>query len=86
MTKGKRAGDGPVAIEVEKGKSYYWCACGQSKKQPFCDGSHMSPLNDEGTKFTPFAYKAEETKKIFSARANKLIMLHSVMVLTINKL
>ena len=65
MTKGKRAGDGPLAVEVEKGKSYYWCACGQSKKQPFCDGSHMSPLNDEGTKFTPFAYKAEETKKMF---------------------
>ena len=40
MTKGKRAGDGPLAVEVEKGKSYYWCACGQSKKQPFCDGSH----------------------------------------------
>ena len=65
MTKGKRAGDGPLAVEVVKGKSYYWCACGQSKKQPFCDGSHMSPLNDEGTKFTPFAYKAEETKKMF---------------------
>jgi CDGSH-type Zn-finger protein len=65
MTKGQRAGDGPIAVEVEKDKSYYWCACGQSKKQPFCDGSHMSPLNDEGTKFTPFAYKAEETKKMF---------------------
>ena len=86
MTKGKRAGDGPLAVEVEKGKSYYWCACGQSKKQPFCDGSHMSPLNDEGTKFTPFAYKAKETKKMFSVRANKPTMLHSVMVLTINKL
>ena len=40
MTKGKRARDGSLAVEVEKGKSYYWCACGQSKKQPFCDGSH----------------------------------------------
>ena len=65
MSKGQRAGNGPMAIEVEKGKSYYWCACGRSKKQPFCDGSHTSPLNDEGTKFTPFAYKAEETKKMF---------------------
>ena len=65
MSKGQRAGNGAIAIEVEKGKSYYWCACGLSKKQPFCDGSHTSPLNDEGTKFTPFAYKAEETKKIF---------------------
>ena len=34
-------------------------ACGQSKKQPFCDGSH------KGTEFTPLAYKAEETKKMF---------------------
>jgi CDGSH-type Zn-finger protein len=59
MTKGKRAGDGPIAVEVEKGKSYYWCACGLSKKQPFCDGSHRE------TKFRPIPYKAEETKKKF---------------------
>jgi hypothetical protein len=32
MTKGQRAGDGPIAVEVEKDKSYYWCACGLSKK------------------------------------------------------
>ena len=44
---------------MEEGKSYYWCSCGQSKKQPFCDGSH------KGTEFTPVAYKAEETKKMF---------------------
>ena len=37
MTKGQRAGDSAIAIEVEKDKSYYWCSCGQSKKQPFCD-------------------------------------------------
>jgi len=59
MTKGKRAGDGPLAVEVEKGKSYYWCACGLSKKQPFCDGSHRE------TKFRPIPYKAEETQKKF---------------------
>ena len=59
MTKGQSAGNGPIAAEVEKDKSYYWCSCGQSKNQPFCDGSH------KGTEFTPVAYKAEETKKIF---------------------
>ena len=59
MTKGQRAGDGPIAVEVEKDKSYYWCACGLSKKQPFCDGSHS------GTEFKPFPYKALETKKMF---------------------
>ncbi len=33
-------GRAPVTIEVEAGKSYWWCACGLSKHQPFCDGSH----------------------------------------------
>ena len=59
MTKGQRAGDGPIAVEVEKDKSYYWCSCGKSSKQPFCDASH------KGTEFTPVVYKAEETKKMF---------------------
>ena len=40
MTKGQKAGNSAIAVEVEKDKSYYWCACGLSKKQPFCDGSH----------------------------------------------
>ena len=30
----------PYAVEVEEGKTYYWCACGRSKNQPFCDGAH----------------------------------------------
>ena len=59
MTKGQRAGNSAIAVEVEKGKSYYWCACGKSKNQPFCDGSH------KGTEFSPVEYKAEETKKKF---------------------
>jgi len=59
MTKGQRAGNSAIAVEVEKGKSYYWCACGQSKNQPFCDGSH------KGTECNPVVYKAEETKKKF---------------------
>ena len=59
MTKGQIAEKAAIAIDVEQGKSYYWCACGQSKNQPFCDGSH------KGTEFKPFEYKAEETKKKF---------------------
>ena len=59
MTKGQRAGNSAIAVEVKKDKSYYWCACGQSKNQPFCDGSH------KGTEFSPVEYKAEETKKKF---------------------
>ena len=30
----------PYAVTVEEGKEYYWCACGRSKSQPFCDGAH----------------------------------------------
>ena len=49
----------PYAVEVESGKSYYWCSCGQSKNQPFCDGSH------QGTSFTPTEYKATENKTVY---------------------
>ena len=59
MTKGQRAGESVIVVEVEQGKSCYWCSCGKSSKQPFCDGSH------KGTEFNPVAYKAEETKKMF---------------------
>ena len=59
MEKGERAGDTPIGIDVIKGKSYYWCSCGKSSKQPFCDGSH------DGSKFGPKTYKAEQTKKVF---------------------
>jgi len=59
MTKGQRAGDGALAVDVIEGKSYYWCSCGKSSKQPFCDGSH------KGTDFNPVVYKAEATKKMF---------------------
>ncbi len=38
----------PYKVTLEKGETYYWCTCGLSKKQPFCDGSHkdtdMKPL------------------------------------------
>jgi CDGSH-type Zn-finger protein len=49
----------PYAVEVESGKSYYWCSCGLSKNQPFCDGSH------QGTSFTPVEYKATENETIY---------------------
>ena len=45
---------GPYGVVVEKGKTYYWCACGLSKSQPFCDGSH------QGTEFEPVKFVAED--------------------------
>lgn len=49
----------PFPVEVEEGKNYFWCSCGQSKNQPFCDGSH------KGTEFSPVKYTAEASKKVF---------------------
>ena len=49
----------PYPVEVEEGKSYFWCACGRSAKQPFCDGSH------KGSSFAPVKYTAEVSKKVF---------------------
>ena len=49
----------PYAVEVEEGKTYYWCACGLSKAQPFCDGSHKT------TDFEPVAFTAEATETTF---------------------
>lgn len=52
----------PAVLEVEAGASKYWCACGLSKGQPFCDGSH------KGTAFTPVKWTAEESgRKFFCA-------------------
>lgn len=45
---------GSYTIDVKSGETYYWCSCGKSKKQPFCDGSH------KGTEFKPLPYKAEK--------------------------
>ena len=49
----------PYPVAVESGKTYYWCACGRSQQQPFCDGSH------KGTSFTPVKYQATESKKVY---------------------
>lgn len=54
MTTPHIAQKGPFPVEVEAGKDYWWCACGQSKNQPFCDGSHKK----EGL-FSPVQWKAE---------------------------
>ena len=49
----------PIQVEVTAGETYWWCACGRSKSQPFCDGSH------KGSGFSPIEYKATESTKAF---------------------
>ncbi len=55
MPKPEIAAREPIAVRLEKGQTYWWCACGRSKTQPFCDGSHR------GTGFEPVEFTAQET-------------------------
>ncbi len=49
----------PIPVAVTGGKTYYWCSCGLSKSQPFCDGSHR------GSGFAPTAYLAEKDATVY---------------------
>ncbi len=49
----------PIKVEVTKGEEKYWCACGLSKSQPYCDGSHRT------TDITPVSFVPEETGDAF---------------------
>ncbi|WP_317057086.1 CDGSH iron-sulfur domain-containing protein [Roseovarius rhodophyticola] len=59
MSKPEIAQKSPYPVDVEAGKNYFWCACGKSSNQPFCDGSHKD------TDFTPLKYTAEKDGKVF---------------------
>lgn len=54
----------PVMESLEPG-NYFWCACGKSKNQPFCDGSH------QGTGFTPTQFKIDEKKDVWLCRCKQ---------------
>ena len=49
----------PIPVAVEAGKTYYWCSCGKSAMQPFCDGAHT------GSGFAPTPYKAEKDGTVY---------------------
>jgi CDGSH-type Zn-finger protein len=49
----------PYPVNVQVGRDYFWCACGNSKNQPFCDGSH------KGGPFTPIKYVATEAATVY---------------------
>jgi len=58
MAEPQLAQKGPFVVNVQAGKSYWWCACGQSRKQPFCDESHKSGP------FSPVEYKPKSDAKL----------------------
>ena len=59
MTTPNIAAREPIAVQVKAGETYWWCACGRSKSQPFCDGSH------EGSSFSPKEFAASADRTLF---------------------
>ena len=57
MEKAQIAKKSPYVLDMEPG-TYYWCSCGKSSKQPFCDGSHA------GSTFVPKKTVITEAKKV----------------------
>jgi len=58
MENPKIAQKAPFSLELEKGV-YFWCACGQSSKQPFCDGTHKK------TDLTPIKFEIKEKRMVY---------------------
>jgi CDGSH-type Zn-finger protein len=57
--KGVVAQTAPYPVDVVAGQTYFWCACGKSRTQPFCDGSH------KGSPFSPLPYVADVSGTVY---------------------
>jgi len=55
----------PIEVHVKAGESYWWCSCGKSASQPFCDGSH------KGTDFVPQEFKPETDGAVWFCACKK---------------
>ena len=58
MNEPKIAAKSPY-VQLTQPGAFYWCSCGQSKRQPFCDGSHKT------TEFTPLKFTTAEAQKVW---------------------
>jgi CDGSH-type Zn-finger protein len=65
MTEPVIAAHSPVVVALEAGRGYFYCTCGRSADQPFCDGSH------QGTSFTPLQFQVEEDRKAALCRCKR---------------
>jgi thiamine pyrophosphate-dependent acetolactate synthase large subunit-like protein/nitrite reductase/ring-hydroxylating ferredoxin subunit/CDGSH-type Zn-finger protein len=65
MTKPRIADTRPIPVELKGGETVYWCACGRSARQPFCDGSH------QGTDIEPLPFTPEKNGKYFLCQCKR---------------
>jgi CDGSH-type Zn-finger protein len=63
--KGQIAARSPAEVELEEGVTVWWCRCGRSQNQPFCDGSH------EGTQFSPVEFTPERSDTFWLCRCKQ---------------
>ena len=59
------ANNSPAKVALEQGKKYYFCMCGRSNNQPFCDGSH------KGSEFSPMAFECDTSKDYYLCRCKR---------------
>jgi CDGSH-type Zn-finger protein len=55
----------PISVDLTAGREYWWCACGRSESQPFCDGSH------QGTGIEPLGFKVEKSGEHWICRCKQ---------------